>query len=246
MIAYFPNNFADIEYLNSGDVMGVGNGPNGGIVWGVEIKKLGDVLDSMQTGRLAEQLGKMQEDYDARFLLVEGDFRSADNGTLQQRKRRYVSGKWVEYWSDVMFGNKKKITYPHFMSWLLSVTICSNTFYLHTTSRQETADTVVALDRLFTKDWDGHGSLNVFHDGAPPPGLLIPTIPMEVVRKMADGVGWEKAVNAAAHFKTVRAMSNATVEQWREVDGIDKVLAERLVAGATVPHATKRRTRRKK
>jgi ERCC4-type nuclease len=228
--------------------MGTGNGPGGTIVWGIEIKKIDDVVGSMQNGRLVEQIGKMQEDYDYghRYLLVEGNFRAnRTTGKLEQCKRTMKNGKWIDYWATVKYGNKQEMMYTHYISWLMSILIGSATMYLHTTTRQETADVVTCIAREYDKPWEDRKSLKVFNDSQVP-GLLIPTVPMCVARNMAEGVGWDKASKAAEHFKTVKAMVNATVEEWKKVDGFDKVLAQRMIDGATQPHIMKRRTRRKR
>lgn len=242
LIGYFPPGFAETAFLNSADVMSTGNGPDGPILWGVEIKKLstGDVIDSLQSGRLVEQLGKMQEDYDWRFLLIEGAFQQSEtNGNLQ----KLVTKGSYTFWSDVKFGNKQRMSYGHFWSWLLSVMISTGTFYLHTNGRQETADTIVSLAREFDKPWEERGSVKTFHIHQPP-GLVVPTTTMLVIKDLAEGVGWEKAIAAANHFKTVKAAVNATEEEWCEVRGINKTLAKRLVEGANEPHVEKRRKRR--
>jgi hypothetical protein len=176
---------------------------------------------------------------------LEGSFRaSPTTGNLQKG----VTKDNCTFWSDFRHGNKQKMSYKHFWSWLLSVMLHSGVQYLHTTSRQETVDTVVDVSRILDKKWDDSNSTKTFRT-IQPPGLLIPTIPMTVIRDMAVGMGWDKSTVAAQHFKTVRAAANATFEEWLQVPGINKVLAARLVEGATEEHKTKRRqirTRRKK
>lgn len=245
LISYFPRGFAQLIKLDSADVMSTGFGPNGSIMWGMEIKKIGDVLQSLQNGRLVEQLGKMHEDYDWKFLLVEGEIRCHwDTGNLQHRVKKDTRGKKSEFWVDAIFGNKQKMSYEHFMSWLLSVTICSGTFLVMSADRTSTAASVVAMDRQLSKPWEQHSSLKVFNDSQGP-GMFIPSIAMTTARNLATGMGWERAARAADYFGTARAMCNATEEQWREIDGIDKVLAKRAVEGANTPHVLRQRTRRK-
>lgn len=248
LIPYFGTFPTALVQLDSGDAMGVGNGPNGDIVWGVEIKKLGDALTSMQDGRLVEQLGKMYEEYGMSLFLLESDHRrNNQTGRLQHRvsKKDENTGKSREFWTDARFGNRQPIMYSHFTSWLLALTVCTGTMYLHSTSREETAATIVSLASELEKPWDGHKSLKVFNEGQAP-GFAVPSTSMLVARDLAKGMGWEKAAKAAAHFKTPKAMVNATATEWREVDGIDKVLSERLVKGANEPHVLRRRERRTK
>ena len=42
-------------------------------------------------------------------------------------------------------------------------------------------------------------------------------------------VGWEKSSAAASRFKTVLEMVAATEKEWREVPGVGKVLAKKIV-----------------
>lgn len=241
LIPYFGTFPTALVQLDSGDAMGVGNGPNGDIVWGVEIKKLGDALTSMQDGRLAEQLGKMYEEYDMRFFLLESNHRrNNQTGRLQH----YVEKDRKGFWTDARFGNKQPIMYSHFTAWLISLTVCTGTMFLQTTSREETAALVTSLASELEKPWDGHKALKTFNDSSAP-GFVVPSTSMLVARSLAKGMGWEKSAKAGAHFKTPKAMVNATAAEWREVDGIDKVLSERLVKGANEAHVLRRRERRK-
>lgn len=243
LLQYFPSGFAQLLTLDSGDVMGVGDGPNGSICWGVEIKKVttSDLLQSMEEGRLKEQLGRMQEDFDFRALIVQGDMRSNwQTGHLQVWSGKGARG----FWKDAVFGAKKKIMYQHFMSWLMSMLLCSGTFYIHTSDGQTTADTICALHNFFSKPWEDHSSLKVFNDSGDN-GIYIPSVAMTVARAMIGGVGWEKAAAAADHFHTPKAIVNASTDEWMEVPGFDTVLSARAVEAANTPHVLRRRTRRK-
>jgi ERCC4-type nuclease len=44
-------------------------------------------------------------------------------------------------------------------------------------------------------------------------------------------VGWKKAGYVAKRFKSVQAMMEASEKEWREVEGIGKVLAKRIYEG---------------
>jgi ERCC4-type nuclease len=241
LLEFFPPGFAELMYLESGDVMGTGNGPNGSLLWGVEVKKLPDLLQSLQSGRLVDQLGRMHEDYDWKFLLVQGEVRMCPKtGHLQQKIRKHFRGKWAEFWVDALFGNRSRMMYQHYMSWVMSVTLCSGTYLLQSTSSQSSAATIAGLSQQLSKPWDSHSSLKTFNEGHQPT-LYVPTVAMKVARDLAEGIGWEKAARAADKFRTAKALVNATVSEWKEVEGIDTVLAERLVKGAEMEHVLRRR-----
>jgi excinuclease UvrABC nuclease subunit len=42
------------------------------------------------------------------------------------------------------------------------------------------------------------------------------------------GIGIEKSAAVAAHFETVRALIEASPEQWQEIPGIGKTLAKKI------------------
>lgn len=237
-----PKKNVELLQLNSADAMGAGNGPEGTLLWGVEVKKLGDALQALQDGRLVQQLGRMHEDYDWNFFLLEATIRmNKQTGYLQQWAEDRKS-KGGGYWRDALFGNKEKMMYQHFYSWLMSVTICAGVFLLQTTSREETGAAIMSIDSQLSKPWEDHSSMKVFDDSHPS-RFVVPSITMNVVRNLADGMGWEKSAAGAAHFGTPKAAVNATIGEWMEVDGVGKVLAQRIVEGANTPHKMRVRTR---
>jgi ERCC4-type nuclease len=219
-----------LTLLESGDAMAPGYGPSGAVIWGVEIKKLGDALSCMADGRLVTQLRKMHEDYDYVYFLLEDDIRcDPKTGNLQRRlSKKQASGKWSEFWVDAMFGNKQIMQYTTFAQWLMSVQLQGGARLLRSRDRQETAAWIGALYRTFVKPWDEHKSMKQF-DTSSKPSLVKPSVAAEVAHALAPGVGWERAMAAAKHFGSVRAMLEATEKQWKEVPGIGKEIARRIV-----------------
>lgn len=223
--------------LDSGDFMFVGNGPKGNVLVGGEVKKLGDALQCMQDGRLVTQLRKMLEDYDVLYFVLEARIRqNPKNGYLQQHLRRKnpksKTGRMHEFWADAMFGAREHVMYEAFMSWLhLSIGFSVGVQVVHTGSNAETGAWISAQHRWYQKEWSEHKSLRVF-DTSQRPSLAEPSRAAEVAHALADGIGWEKAAAAGMHFKTPRAVVNASREQWLKVKGIGKELAARAVEGA--------------
>lgn len=238
-----PRKAVVLTQLNSADVMFAGNGPTGDVLVGIEVKKLGDALQSMQNGRLVKQLGEMIEDYDVRMFLLEGHLRCSRTGVLQHFVRRQTkTGKWEEFWCDAYFGNRQTIMYSHFMTWVMSLCLGTGTWLLPSTGREETAQMIKAVQAFFDKPFAEHASLKVFDDSQTP-GLMVPSVTMKVARDLAEGVGWEKAAAAADHFKTVKRMVTAAETDWLEVDGFGKELAKRMIAGINGEHVLRKRQR---
>src|ERR1035437_1042749 len=80
--------------LEVGDIAFEGKGPNGTTLnVGVELKVLGDRINSLRTGRLAgHQLPGLLKPYDYAWLLVEGQWRANAAGPVTTQKRR---GLWA-------------------------------------------------------------------------------------------------------------------------------------------------------
>jgi ERCC4-type nuclease len=229
---------SDSEGRGIGDAMASGWGPAGPIIWGAEIKQLSDALASLQDGRLpASQLPRMHDYYDYVFLVIEWDVRvDPQTGNLQRRVRKQQKNKrWHEFWADVLYGASKRVLAVDFLEWLLSLHVCGGARLLSSSGREMTASWLVALHRLFGKDWSKHKSLKVF-DESHPPRFVIPSRAAKGIERLADGLGWEKSMVAAEHFGTIQNAANATMEEWMQVSGIGKELAGRAFAGAREPH----------
>jgi ERCC4-type nuclease len=236
------------KQLSCGDVFFTGHGPDRSTVMvGVERKRLGDALQCMQDGRLTrKQIPGMLEEYNFSWLLIEDAIRPGDNGYLQVKKvKSYSSGKTYEFWVDAIFNKGRKLYYGDFMKWLFSIQMGSGLRLAITSDASETASWIIALYQYFQKPFEDHKTFRAFDESGTPP-LVIPTTAMKVAKDLAVGIGWEKAISAAEHFRTAQAVVNATVEEWLEVDGIGKELAKRLVAGATEPHVTRTLKRRQR
>jgi hypothetical protein len=97
--------------LDSGDVAFTGNGPDGPITVGVEVKSIFDVIGSLISGRLqATQLKELSAAYDVRWLLYYGNYRcNPKNGALQiHRRRKNTQGRkyGAAIWDDYTVGNR--------------------------------------------------------------------------------------------------------------------------------------------
>src|ERR1035437_4551441 len=85
---------AQLVELEFGDIAFEGKGPNGTTLnIGVELKVLGDLVNSLRTGRLAgHQLPGLLKTYDHAWLLMEGQWRANAFGQVAALRRR---GAWV-------------------------------------------------------------------------------------------------------------------------------------------------------
>lgn len=245
--SHIPSRFKVVScYLDSGDAAFIGHGPHGLVECGIEVKHLGDLLQSMEDGRLpAGQIMRMREQYDYLFLLLHDRIRSDMRGHLQvwlPKERRstehkydapqYDRGRWV----DAIYGRKQRLMWSDFWKWITSLSVCGGVRLLCAGSNQEAGEMIGACYEWFSKPWSEHKTFAVF-DQSHAPTLLRPSITMEVAHALVGGVGWEKAMAAAEQFKTPRKLINAKVSEWVKVSGIGKVLAERAVKAADTVHA---------
>lgn len=211
----------EITRLNSGDFAIFGNGPTGLAMVGVERKTLGDLIQSMESGRLSgHQLGKLQEDYEYVYLLVEGLWRPrAKDGLLEHWK-----GRWKPYHTG-----RRRYMARDIGNYLNTLAVCCGVMIWRTDTPQHTGKWLADLRGWWNKPWDKHRShINQFV--VPPPSrayLTKPTLLHRVIKEL-EGVGWDKGKAIAEHFGSMSNLLFASEESLREVPGIGKTLARRI------------------
>ena len=215
---------AVLTRLDSGDVCITGNGPDESIVSiGIEYKSVSDFLQSEGNGRLADQMGRMVKDYDQSWLLTYGSYR-AHPGTLAlqvERGQRWRTEKRAG--RDVPIG---------YVEGALLTLNAAGVLHKHVQDEQQAAAWLACLAKWWDKPWDKHRSFHKFNRAGDQG--VVPDIEPAMLQRMriaADlpGVGWERALAAAVSFPSVRAMINASEQQWCDVPGIGKVIAKSIV-----------------
>ena len=213
-----------------GDCVWTGNGPNDSTLQvAVEYKKINDILDCMIDGRFTgHQLIGLVEHYDRRYLLIEGRIRTDRNsGVLQKmiwdnRHKKYT-------WVDIVRGGIPML-YRDFEHWLTTIEEQAQFRVKFTSDEHESARWVAAKHSWYTyKTWDEHKALKQFHVPPPPTASFQKPSLVRRVAKEFSGVGWDRSAAVAARFQNVRQMVCASEAEWREVDGIGKTIAARIV-----------------
>jgi ERCC4-type nuclease len=221
-----------IQEMKAGDFAFSGHGPSGLVSVGVERKTLGDLIGSMQSGRLtSHQLPTMAEYYDYSFLLVEGGFRAnPETGLLEEFRK---GG-----WENPRGGGTRGLTFQTIDHFLTTISL-HGVRILRATSYTQTVQTVVSLYDYFQTPWEKHKSFKAFHNPPPPVPILYRVTEKDsddiwqhwvcrLVVKELPGIGWEKSLGVADKFKTVRAAIMAPPEQWKTIEGIGTGIARRL------------------
>lgn len=211
----------DLTTLDAGDFQFEGKGPKGACLVAVERKRLRDALNSIRTGRLTgEQLPKLAE-YDFAYLIIEGVCRAnPESGVLEEGTR---GG-----WTPVRLG-AQAFMYSELDKFLTTIELRTPVHVRRTDTAEMTVVSLINLYHWFTgKEWDKHRAYCGLHTPPPHVALMKPGLVQRVAAQL-PGVGWEKSSAAASRFRSVLEMVAATEKEWREVPGVGKVLAKRVV-----------------
>lgn len=225
LMRYAPlNEIGELCRLDSADVCFHGNGPQGGVLVGVEVKSVWDLLSSANTGRLqATQLPAMLREYDVSWLLYYGEYRPSprDHGLQVMRK-----GKWTSF----VLG-KRAVPYGYLEALLIDITALGVRIKQVRDAREASAWLGVAF-RWWSKPWTQHRGMRTFDNSREVslmPGMSDDTLLRARVAAQLPAVGFERAVAAATHFGSVREMVTAEVREWEKVPGIGRVIAKAIV-----------------
>ncbi len=198
------------DKLDGGDLMFLGNGPEGKeVTVGIEFKKLRDLLSSLRSGRLqGHQLLELQP-YDFRFLLVEGEWRHDEEGFVIIR-RGFKS--WGRAPGSVRAAELDKT--------LLGLVLRAGVVVKETHTRRDTVRWIESTYRNFTdKPWDEHGS----HTGLYRPQSLVRPSPFCDFIAGIPGIGLKRAKAVERFFGGhPREAIAARADTWAHIEGIGK------------------------
>ena len=206
-------------FLPAGDVEIVGRGvKDEPVLVGVEYKTWSDLLQSMRNGRLADQLRKMRQGYQVRWLLVEGRVRQP--------------GRTLEVWDkNRWFAVPGRFTYQEVTSRLATIA-ASGVQLWRTESQDESLRWLRAQYYWWTLNkWEDHSSLGDFFHPPYGEGTLLAEEPTYTHKIALDlpGLGPLKSKRAAERFSSPREMMNADSGTWQTVEGVGEVAAQKLV-----------------
>lgn len=209
----------DVTSLAYGDVAFIGNGPDGPVKVGIEIKggKAGaDFLDSMCSERLAgHQIPGLTNLYDRSYLIIEG-LRPTKSGLL-----------WT-----IPHGRRQRPIFTIDVKRYVTGLEESGVRVRWTRTPEDTAKVIVKeLLAFWSKDYDSHTSVNALYR----PVTFTLRREDEAttrLRRMAAclphiGAGRSKPV--AKHFGTIHRLVNAPEEEWRSIEGVGPTTAGDVV-----------------
>ena len=186
--------------MDYADVVFSGNGPAAPMLIGMEVKKMGDLINCIETGRFTgHQVIGLKQSYDVVYLVVVGEHRAEWNTGLLQIK---IDKGGKKFWWTVKQGSRTW-THHEFMAWLTMVEIGWGVRTRMVRDMRELARVIVEMYMVVQKPWEGHKTLQPFYLG--PPGITEFVKPGLVERVVAqvEGIGPAKAREIGKRFKSV-------------------------------------------
>jgi hypothetical protein len=248
-----PLNFSD-DTRSSADVCVYGNGPEGEIKIGIEVKKINELLESIRNGRLAAtQAPALRHSYNRRWLAFYEAYRRDPKTNRLQVKQWSKKTKKFE-WDDYRFeGGDDPIPIGYLEAFLLDLHEIGIE-HKHFFNVQEVANWIGIVHRHYAKQWSEHGGLKVFDESGKSPRAeretedgngLLPCLDADTADrayhiKRVPGFGYERAVAAAKHFRSVRALIEASEEEWREVEMVSRKSGKKIGIGPVLAKAAVR------
>ncbi len=212
--------------LEFGDAEFTGQGPKGECLIAVERKRIGELITSINSDRLAgHQLPGMAGRFDYVYLICEGVWRSTPTGEVQFRHG--------------MAWHKASITSRHLNGFLTSLEVKAGIIVRRSLQVEETVDMIIDLYRWWQRPWADHTSHEKVYSIQPLNGdgvRMVSLIPRDI--SMVERVALQlpgldgRARWAAMRWPTVRAMMKATEEDWADMPWTDKNGKERRLGEA--------------
>jgi ERCC4-type nuclease len=216
------------KHLPSGDFCFAGEGPKGPCLVGIERKRIKDMLSSIRTGRMAEQLVAMLNHYDYSFLILEGTFRTNwYSGVLED--------KYGRDYSPVTVG-KSTFLGLELESALSSIVTCTPVRYIRTRSDRETVDWLISLNHAFSKPWDQQlAKITAIHQ----PEQYATVGKASTIRRVGhalSGLGWERSGTLEQNYNSVWDVMSTDpncvcirpAKDYEKLPGFGKVLSKRV------------------
>lgn len=232
---------ATLTKLEFGDACWIGQGVDDEtqegcpVQVGVERKNVNDLIQSIDSGRLAgHQLTGLLQTYSVNYLIIEGQFRPSDSGSLEM----YQRGKWT----TATRPGGTAWHYGEVSNFINSMSVLANFHIRQTNSPRETAHLIRWLSNWWNKPWHSHNSLKAIHSCNPTAkrgkgsrskmqiGVPLSKQQQIILKCLAQVPGVEQRARILApHFNSLMEAAVLTENDWMTYPGIGKVLAGNLV-----------------
>ena len=210
-----------IVRMDYGDAMVTGNGPCGQVDIGIERKRIGDLVNSITTGRLSgHQLPGLLAQYYKVYIIVEGMW---IGGKAEDELEVKGHG-----WRELERGRRR---FRASDIWGYLTTLEATGVIVRTTyDMVHTCQMIKYLAKWWGKEWGAHRGHDVVYKARPPTASLH-VEKASLVRRVAaelPGIGWKKAKSVESLFGTVEDLVVATEEELREIEGIGRITARAI------------------
>lgn len=210
--------------LEFGDAFFTGCGPDGDVDIGVERKTVGDLINSISTGRLSgHQIPGLIKTYYKVYLIVEGVNRAHPaNGELEILK----GSKWRN-----LDRGGRVFSYHAMWGYLNTLEIMTGVIVRSTDSIKATATMIESMYRWWQKAWKSHKGHLQMHKEGPPTALMRVGKPSLIRRIAAElpHIGWQRSLDVEKKFGSVEEMVMAGEEDWTSIEGIGKATAKQVM-----------------
>lgn len=217
----------ELTHLEYGDAAFLGEGEEGTVSVGIELKNISDLVNSMASGRLTgHQLPGLLDRYGANvWLIVEGEWRvSSGSGLLETRHR-------VGRWSPLSLG-RRPIFLADVENFLTTLEVQAGVHIRRTPDPRSTAQTIGRLHGWWSRPYGSHSSLKTIHRPSVPMRLTTTDAVTAQIQRLAvglPGVGYERSWAIADYFLSPVGMALAGSTEWMKVPGIGKTGADNIV-----------------
>lgn len=198
--------------LPFGDIAfdGLGNGGKT-VTVGIEFKKLEELIGSLRSERIQGHQAPGMQDYDFRWLMIEGEVHYDKQGRLLKRVGKH---DFIPLKGGMGIGELKKRVLGLHLHWGLNPIWSRN--------RRESLMEIQVLYRTWTdKPMDEHTS----HLGIYQPAAILPVSPFRqaVSGPLFPGISLRKSLAVEKAFSgSLRKAANASAETWAKIAVIDK------------------------
>ena len=215
---HLPYELTPLDYA---DVAFMGNGPDGPVGVGIELKNTLDFINSMHSGRLAgHQIPGLQERYAHVWIVVEGFYRSRKGSGIAEIPR---GPTWVP-----LYLGKRPVFWNDIELFITSLEVQAGVHVRRTRTPHETARLIGnVIYGWWSKPWEQHTSLKQL-DQQRPARISLRREEDPVRRLMHNvaaclpGIGYERGRRISEHFGSLDEMWTATPEQWQQALGVAK------------------------
>ena len=225
------NGQAQLVTLDSADVAFEGNGPEGEVAIGIEVKEIADFLTSARSGRLRDQLGRMSDAYQFVYLLVYGTFRPSEEGIIETKlyNPKTKKGRWVPLApisrEQRARGRVRNVLYQYseYDKFITSLDLKRNVMQRRSAGKLEVVWNIVNAYQWWQKPWDQHTSVEDIKSQTS--GIYHKASLCQMVAAQLPGIGSGKAAKLARHFETAERLVNALPTELEQVEGVGRKLS---------------------